>query len=565
MSRSTLYTAEEIAKLEHYVFPGGYSAHATRGECLFDADAARLAVNFGPMFFQHTKGAMGGQPLHLELWQAAIMAALFGWKNQDGSRRFRIAYIEIPRGNGKSTMCVIVAGILLYIDDEPGADIFSAAGTRDQAREVFGPFKMNATINPDLAKITQTYQNSITRLSEETGVAIGCYKAISADADFQHGGNPHGVIFDELHVQPNRDLWDVLQTGKIKRRQPLTVAITTAGFDRHSICYEQRKWAEGVREGRNKDETFLPVIYAADDKDDWTSPETWRKANPNLGVSIFEKDLAIECSKAQQIPSYENTFKRLHLNIWTEQAERWLPMDHWDACDSDLPPLEGEPCWSGLDMSTTRDVTAFAMVFRLGESDFAVLPHFWIPADTAQRRSREDGVPYLQWAKEGFVTLTDGNQVDHAKVRRDINILGGQYGIQEIAFDPWNAAQIGQDLTGDGFTVVEFRQGYGSLSGPSKELERLVVGRKIIHGKNPVLRWMAGNVAIQRDAAENIKPVKDKSTGRIDGIVATIMGLGRAMGSATIGSVYDSRGVLELGEELQPAGRDLWLGEDEDD
>lgn len=549
MSRTAYWSKEEVAALEHYKFPGGYSAHATKGDCCFDVDAAWRAVNFGPRFFQHIKGAKGGEPLHLELWQAAIIATVFGWKNADGTRRFRVVYVEIPRGNGKSTMCVIVVGILLYLDDEPGADIFSAAGTRDQAREVFGPFKMNVMINPELAKISQPYQNSVTRLSEDTGLPIGCYKAISADADFQHGGSPHGVIFDELHVQPNRELWDVLHTGKIKRRQPLTVAITTAGYDRHSICYEQRRWAENVRDGAVSDPSFLPVVYAANDKDDWTDPEVWRKANPNLGVSIFEKDLATECAKAKQLPSYENTFKRLHLNIWTEQAIRWLDMRAWDACDEDLPDVRDDPCWCGLDLSATTDLTAFVMVFNLGER-FAVLPHFWIPEDTARQKEQQDRVPYREWAKQGFVTLTPGNRVDHAFVRKWINDASQTYSIQEIGFDSWNATQLSTELMGDGFNLIEMRQGYGTLSGPSKELEKLVLGRNLIHGRNPVLRWNASNVAVQKDVNENMRPVKDKSTGRIDGIVATIMGLGRAM--ADNESVYESRGIATIGDRPVP-------------
>ena len=282
---TAVWTIEQVKRLSKYKFPGGYSAWDTREDCTFDAAHATLCVNFGPKFFRHVKSVKGNPPIYLEEWQAALIANTFGWMRPDGRRRYRNVYLEVGRGNGKSTLCVVIVGILLYLDDEPGADIFSAAGTRDQAREVFGPFKQNVLTNPTLKAISNAYQNSITRIDKRTGLPIGVYKAIAADADFQHGGSPHGIIFDELHVQPNRDLWDVLQTGKIKRDQPLTVAITTAGFDKNSICWEQRQWAERVRDGLVPDKEFLPAVYAAEKDDDWSSPKVWRKANPNLGVS----------------------------------------------------------------------------------------------------------------------------------------------------------------------------------------------------------------------------------------------------------------------------------------
>lgn len=522
-----LWTWDQVAELEFYEFPGGYFPCKTKGDCTFDVDAALQAVNFGPQFFKHVKGAKGGTPIVLERWQAAIIAALFGWKRPDKTRRFRIAYIEIARGNGKSTMCIIIVGLLLYLDDEPGADIFSAAGTRDQAREVFGPFKLNVLGNEDLSEVSQAYQNSVTRLDLETGLPVGVYKAISADADFQHGGSPHGIIFDELHVQPNRDLWDVLETGKIKRRQPLTVAITTAGFDKESICYEQRSWAEKVRDGVVDDREFLPVVYAATAEDDWTQPETWRKANPNMGVSIKEEDIAKECYKAQQIPGYENTFKRLHLNIWTEQDERWLPMDRWAKCGERLiPDLTGCDCWAGLDLSATTDVTALSLVFDAGDGGVYVLPFFWIPRETARRRQNRDRFDYLAAANQGLVTISEGDWIDYGKIIETINELNQKYVIKQIGYDRWNADQTVQALMREGYTLEPFGQGMASMSAPSKEMERQILAGQLYHGNNAVLRWMASNAGKEMDAAGNIKPAKNKSKERIDGVVATIMGIG---------------------------------------
>lgn len=543
MTKTTKWTPAQVAKLQYWKFPGGYSAYETRGDCTFDAKWAALCVNFGPEYFTHVKGEKGGQPLYLEDHQAAFIANLFGWKRPDGLRRYRIAYREIARGNGKSTECVVIVGILLYLDDEHGADIFSAAGTREQAREVFGPFKINVLGNPSLAEVSEDYQNSIVRLDESTGLPCGNYKAIAADAKFQHGGSPHGIIFDELHVQPNRDLWDVLHTGKIKRTQPLTVAITTAGFDRHSICYEQRQWAEKVRDGAVKDEEFFPCIYAADASDDWTSPETWRKANPNLGVSIREEDIAKECAKAKEIPGYENTFKRLHLNIWTEQDVRWLSLDSWRKGNAEVPDLSGEPCWCGLDLSTTVDLSAFAMAFQRERGGYYLLVKFWAPQERARQRARRDRVPYLEWAQQEYLTLTPGDVVDYDVIRADINALNERYSIQDIAIDRWNAAQITTQLQGDGFNVTLFGQGYASMSPAAKEFEKLVIEGALQHGANPILEWNAANVAIEQDAAGNIKPSKKKSTERIDGIVAAVMAVGRAATSRVTPSYYESNAM----------------------
>jgi phage terminase large subunit-like protein len=562
-----LWTKAEVWELRAYMFPGGYSCLETAGDCEFDVEAAWQAVNFGPRFIRHVRGELGGESFVPEVWEAAIFANIFGWKMLDKRRRYRIVYVEVPRGNGKSFLCVVIVGILLYIDDEPGADIFSAAGTRDQAREVFGPFKHNVLSNPDLASISRPYQNSVTRVDPETGLPVGVYKAISADADFQHGGSPHGIIFDELHVQPNRELWDVLHTGKIKRRNPLTVAITTAGFDRESICYEQRRWAEQVRDGSVEDRTFFPVIYAAEDGDDWTSPEVWRKANPNMGVSIKEEDIAIECEKAKQQPGYENTFKRLHLNIWTATDERWLAMDRWKICGKrEIPELAGSDCYVGIDLSSTTDVTAMSLVFDAGDGGVYVLPYFWIPEQKAMKRSNRDRFDYL--AHKEFVTIIPGDWVEYGPLRATLNELQAKYNIRKIAIDRWNATQVTQELMGDGFDMELFGQGFASMSAPSKEFERLVLAGKLYHGNNPVLRWMAANVAKEEDAAGNIKPSKKKSKERIDGIPATVMGVAMWMQyGKNRRSVYETRGITTISEpepEKKPVLADWW-GKDSDD
>lgn len=553
MSDAGIWTDAAIKKLERYEFPGGYSPYATRGDCRFDWKAAALAVNVAPRFFRHTKGDKGGEPFELELWEAGIVATLFGWKRPDGRRRYRQAHVEVPRGNGKSALCMVLVGILLYLDDEPGAEIFSAAGTREQAKEVFGPFKINVLANPDLSSISQCYLNSITRIDPQSGVPCGVYKAISADAGVQHGGSPHGVIFDELHVQRTRDLWDVLHTGKVKRAQPLTIAITTAGFDRSSICWEQHQYAISVRDGLRDDRSFLPVIYAADDADDWTSPEVWRKANPNLGVSIREEDLAEECRRAQDLPSYENTFKRLHLNLWTEADVRWMPMAAWDKCTDKIPDAEllGRTCWAGLDLASNRDLCSLVLCFPFDDGRYALKSFFWAPKDSATLRQRQDKQSYLGFASAGHITLTPGNAMDEVAICEAIVKCGKLYDVRDLLFDPHNAQPVWGPLMRDhGWPedkIHEFLQRVVTYNDPMKQMLSLVLEGKIVHGGHPVLRWNFANLVVRPDANGDIKPEKGRSGDKIDGACAAIMALAGALECKPKSeSVYETRGILTL-------------------
>ena len=480
------------------------------------------AVTFFAKHLRHTQGELGGKPFVLEPWQASYIGRLFGTLRPDGMRQYRTSLLAIPRKNGKSTLCAGIALKLLF-DGEPGAQIFSCGADREQARLVFEMAKACVEMSPSLRSRLKVYRNSIVR--EDTH---SFYKALSAEAFTKHGLNAHGVIFDELHAQPNRELADVMQTSMGARRQPLMVYITTAGYDRKSVCWEIWKYAESVASGAVQDDTFLPAIYAADAKDDWKNEKTWAKANPNLGVSIKGDFLRTECARAVEMPAYENTFRQLYLNQWTEQDTRWLRMDHWSQGNEPCPvDLTGRECWAGLDLATTFDTTAFVLIFPLDDGTFWVEPHFWIPSDNAHQRERRDKVPYLTWQRQHFLNMTEGNVTDFEHVRRDINALASKYRIRGIGLDPWNSAQLGQQLQGDGLTMTNFRQGYGSLSGPSKQLENWVVAGKLRHGGHPVLAWQASNVAIQTDsAAGNIKPSKARSTERIDGIVSLVMAIG---------------------------------------
>ena len=485
------------------------------------SEAGRVAIRFFEENLTHAKGELGGRPFLLEPWQKEYVGRLFGTLQQSGLRQYRTSLLAIPRKNGKSTLCAGIA-LKMMFDGEPGAEIYSCAADRDQARLVFEMAKVCVEASPKLRSRLRVFRNSIVR--EDTH---SVYRALSAQAFTKHGLNAHGVIFDELHAQPNRELNDVMATSMGARRQPLLVYITTAGHDRKSVCWEIWRYAEAVASGSIRDNTFLPAIYAAPTDADWKDESVWAAANPNLGVSVKLDFLRTECQRAVELPTYENTFRQLYLNQWTEQDVRWLRMDHWALGNQPSPvTLEGRKCWGGLDLASTYDTTAFCLLFPLDNGEYWVEPHFWVPEENLRQRVARDRVPYDLWQKQGFLHVTNGSVTDYDQVRSDINALAKKYNIRQIAIDRWNATQLATQLQGDGLEVVGFGQGYGSMSAPAKMLEASVVAGRLFHGGHPVLAWQAGNVAIDSDYAQNIKPSKKKSTERIDGIVALVMGLG---------------------------------------
>lgn len=486
---------------------------------------------------RHGKGEWAGRRFLLEPWQLErVVRPIFGTLRPDGLRQYRTVYLEMGRKNGKSTLIAGLGLFLLFADGEAGAEIYSAAADRDQAAIVFDTAKRMIEASPALAERCEVYRRSI--VVPHTG---SVYRVLSADAPTKHGLNPHAVLFDELHAQRDRELWDVLTSGQGSRRQPLVIAITTAGYDRKSICYEMRQYAERVRDGVISDPTFLPVIYSAQADSDWSSHDTWKIANPNLGVSIKSDFLEREAAKARELPAAQNTFRRLYLCQWTEQDVRWLDVDTWRACDGQVSLMElaGRPCYAGLDLSTTTDLSAFVLYFPpQSEGEVPkVLPYFWIPEENVTKRVKRDRVPYDAWIQSGYIETTEGNVTDYDVIRKRINEIAQHFEIREIAFDRWNANQISTQLQGDGFNMVQFGQGFASMSAPTKELERLVTSRQLAHGGNPVLTWMASNVSVKTDPAGNLKPAKDKSADRIDGIVALVMAIGRASVSDAPGEV----------------------------
>lgn len=532
----------------------------------FDKKAAARVVRFFEKELRHVKGAAAGERFVLQPWQKKMLRRLFGWKHRETKlRKYKTLYLEIPRKNGKSALG---AGLALYLLDADGidygsgpkgerlisdfkgwvpeasAEVISAAADTEQAAIVFDTAKQMVLANPKMSNRMQMFKRSMV-----VHATASSYKVISAEASTKHGANLSAVVIDELHAQPDRELVDVLITSMAYRKQPMSVFLTTAGYDKNSICWEYHDYAQRVKSGIIKDPTFLGYIYAADPSDDWRLESTWRKANPNFGITVQPDYIKEQAQKASEVIAYENTFKRLHLNIWTEQDSRWLPIEKWDDCEESfsLDELEGQPCIVGVDLATTTDITAVSFLFPIAGGIYRHFERFFVPQDAINVRTRRDRVPYDVWNQEGFFSVTPGAVCDYDFIREAFREWGARFNIKQIVIDRWNATQLATQLQGDGFEVAFFGQGFASLSAPMKELNSLILSGKIRHQQNPVMRWMVSNVAIEQDAAGNIKPSKRRSKEKIDGVVALVNALGVAIAlPKTEESVYSSRGVLAL-------------------
>jgi phage terminase large subunit-like protein len=435
----------------------------------------------------------------------------------------------MARKNGKSTLASGVGLYLFDADSEPGAEVYTGATKREQAKIIHSEATRMVRKSPALRKRIAVNKDNLH--SEATASK---YEPLGRDSNTLDGLNVHGAIIDELHAHKTRDLYDVLDTATGSRRQPLIYSITTAGFNRTTICYEQHEYTCKILERVIEDDTFFGIIFALDENDDWEDEANWIKANPNLGVSVKLDDLQRKADKAREMPAALNAFLRLHLTLWTQAETKWMDADKWRACgDVEIDPGEmlGRTCYGGLDLSSSIDISAFILVFPPEEENelYLVLCFFWIPEEAMRERTKRDRVPYEAWVREKYIEATPGNVIDYDWIIAGIQRQAELFDLAEIAFDPWGATKMIQSLQNEGFTVVPFRQGVASMSGPMKELERLIAARGLAHGGNPVLAWMADNLVAREDPAGNIKPDKSKSFEKIDGIVALIMGLDRAI------------------------------------
>lgn len=553
----------------------GYDPFAQGDGCWFDAEKAQYYIDFIETCCTHIEGALAGKLFKMQPHQHAIVANIFGWMRTDNLgrmvRRFREVFIYEPRKQGKTPMCAAIANAVLFCDEEVGQQDFCAAADRNQASVLFRHMSGMIEAEPEMNGRVTIYKTTRTIEKPDSGSFM---RVLSADANTKHGGNAHLIIVDELHAQPNRELVDVLQTSmaSANRLQPLMVYITTADFDRPSICNEKYAYACKVRDGLVHDPAFLPVIYEAPKDADWTKESTWEAANPNIDVSVSRDYLRRECIKAKENPAYENTFKRLHLNLITEQAERCISMDAWDRCNAAPVMALGQPVWAGLDIGAIRDLCALVLLWKNDEGDpitveyedmrgekqritfvrhtYSLQSHFWLPEKPVSRNPRaEDDI--RAWKQQGFIRTTPGDVVDYDCVAADIARILQPYALQQLAIDQgFQGIAITQTLQKVyGERVVAFRQGILSMAAPCRELMEMIQAGRLRHGGHPVLRWMASNVAAETRGGL-IKFSKDKSAEKIDGMTVLAMALGVAMtAQEQKGSVYETRGITVIGDE----------------
>lgn len=517
----------------------GYDAARDGDGYFYDPAKGQRACDFFPEMLSHVKASRftrAKAPFELQPWQDEATRLMFGSVDKEGLRRYRIVYIEVPRKNGKTTWAAGLALLGLFGDGEDGAECYCAAADKDQASLLYDVVAGMIANNEVLANACQV-RKSVKRVIYGNSYL----RAISSDAHTKHGFNSHLIICDEMHAWKGRELWDVLKTSTGARAQPLIIVITTAGHDKTSVCWELHEYAEKVRDGKISDPTFLPILFSSEASDDWQDEKVWKKANPNYGISIAPEYMRTACREAMENPSYQNTFRRLHLNQWTSQKTRWLDMTKWEACgeydDEPGPHLvefdENLSVYGGLDLSSTTDISSFCLLQRDDTTNEIKMNwRFYLPEERAARAEKTDGVPYRLWADMGLVTLTSGSRIDYATIERDILADAEAYRVKQIGFDPWNADYLVQELDAAGLDMVSVRQGYASLSQPCKQLEAAIAEGVAEHGGNPVAEWQANNVEVESDANGNIRPVKPKhaaSGKRIDGIVASVIALAVAM------------------------------------
>lgn len=507
---------------------------------VFDETAAGRALAFFG-FLRHSKGELSGQPIELEPWQCWIVATVFGWQWEDtGRRRFRTIYEEIARKNGKTTQLAGLGCYGLTKDNEGGPEIYSAATKRDQARLMFDEASRMVQQSRALRRRVDAQRHRLV-----CSANWGKFEPLSSDAQSLDGLNPHFSLVDELHAHKTSEVWDVLKSALGARPQPLIWAITTAGFDKDGICYEVRDYAIKVLEGLIEDDAFFGVIYTLDEGDDWRDERNWVKANPNLHVSVDLEYLREQARQAAVMPRALTNFLTKHLNIWVSAESLWANVEAWKACAADygIEDLEAaEAVYCGLDLSSVSDITALALVAMMPDGSWRTWCRSYLPADAVTERTRKALVPYEHWAREGWLQLTDGNVCDYNWIKADLAQLMDRLPVQEIAFDRWNSSQLVNDLMEEGAPMVAFGQGFASMNAPMKELERRYLAGEIEHPNDPVLNWAMSNVVVRNDPAGNIKPAKDRSSEKIDPVVALIMAVGRAM-VAEGESIYNSRGL----------------------
>ena len=508
----------------------------------FDVKRAARICQFIELL-PHTKGEWAGKPIVLEPWQIFILTTVFGWIDGSGYRRYKVTYKEIPRKNAKSTISSGVGLYMLTADGEGGAEVYSAATTKDQAKIVWQDAK-------GMAQKSKGLQNRF-------GVRISAHSVYTDDGSLfkalarDQGGNLDGLnvhcgIIDELHAHKTREVVDVIETATGARRQPLLWQITTAGFNLSGICFETRTYTTKVLEGQITDHQHFGIIYTIDADDDWAAPSSWQKANPNWGVSVTVEDIARKGTKAVKVAQARGNFKTKHLNVWVNANEAWMDMQKWEAgtdLSLRLEDFKAEECVAAVDLATKVDVAALVLLFQRG-TQFYLFPFFWLPEAAAEG---EENAHYAGWAAEGHLTLTPGNVTDQNYIQDRVRAIASAHQLRCLAYDNWQAVKFATELADEGMPVSEFPMQVRTMSEPMKELHALVLSGRLTHAGNPVMNWMMSNVVARTDAKENIFPAKDNSRNKIDGPVAAIMAMGEWLNAPPDSQfIYEGRELLIL-------------------
>lgn len=510
--------------------------------CYFDEANAKRVVDFFPDLLRHSKGKFAAKPFELQDWQKYdLVYPIFGWKRADGRRRFKRTYCEVPKKNGKST---IASGLSLYLlvgDGKVGAHVFSCGASRDQARLVYDESANMVEASPELSAALQVRRSRGVILYSATKSK---YEAIAAEAGIAHGKDAHAVVCDELHAWKGRDFYESMKYAGAAQENSLFIQITTAGDDMTAICYEEHERALRIISGEEVDISYYGLIYAADLLDDWTKQETWQKANPSLGITMNADDFAIDAMEAKNSPIKQAAFKRLRLNIWTGASACWLSLDAWDKCKREFSEeeLEGLPAWGGIDLSRTKDLSACCWLIPQ-DGGYYLIERCFIPEGLIDKKEKEDKVPYRAWVNAGWLIATPGDVIDYAVVRKHIQEDAKLFAPQEIGYDPHNAEMLCNQFLRceDGLETVPITQSMAMMGPPSSEFEKLINDQKIWHRNSPLFNWMIGGCVAYEDTNKNVRPIKRKSRARIDGVVAAIIALNRAMVGNVVaqGSYYD--------------------------
>ena len=528
------YIKRAVARAKALKFNKDYS---------YDAQAAARPIEFA-RYCRHLKGPLAGQRVELEPWQIFMICTIYGYLRRDGLRVIRSVYIEVPRKNGKSTLCSLLALYHLFVDKEQSAEVYAAAVTRDQARIVFDDAAAMVRASADLQKHLGVHKSTIFHLKSNSK-----FVPLSSDANSLEGKNPSYSVVDELHVHKTPEVWDVLNVASGAREQPIIFGITTAGTNVEGIAYQLRSYAIKLLDSIKDDDTFFSLIYTIDKEDDWRDKTSWIKANPNYGVSVRPDDLERLFKQAEESPAAETNFRTKRLNEWRNATDAWISSIDYDKCNQDLPPIshfKGRDCYIGLDLASVSDFACVSIMFAENGMVYNYVKSY-LPEDTIINKSGHMGESYRDWRHKGLLIATEGNVTDLRYIEEQVLEAAAMFNVREVAYDPYGANALSASLIDQGLPLVKVGQGIMSMSGPSKSFEKIVKSGQLVHGGDPVMKWMVSNCVVYTDPNDNIKVKKETQANKIDGVIATIMALGRLeINGGLEANAYETRGIRTL-------------------